>query len=189
MTIIADGAYSGEANVKAAEKCNIDLVTTNLTGKDAPDIYADFEFSKDGTRVTRCANGQEPKSCSYNPRTGQCTVSFHRHQCDGCPYADQCKRKINKRTVRLTVSQNSKKRAEQQRSRNSEEFKRACHFRNGVETVPSMLRRLFNIDHMPVRGLLPTKFVFGCKLGGLNFLKLCKYEQSRLKYAQKAVIV
>ncbi len=188
VTIIADGAYSGEENKKAAEQNNIDLVTTNLTGKDAPDIYADFEFNKDGTKVTRCANGQEPKSCSYNPKTGQCTVSFQRHQCDGCPYADQCKRKIYKRTVRLTISHNSKKRAEQQRSRESEEFKKACHFRNGVETVPSMLRRLFNIDNMPVRGLLPTKFVFGCKLGGLNFLKLCKHEQSRLKYAQKSVI-
>lgn len=184
VTIVADGAYSGAENEKAAAENNIELVTTNLTGKDAPDIHADFEFSEDGTSVVKCANGQTPKSCSYNARTGQCTVSFHKCQCEGCPYADQCKRKVFKRTVRLTISMKSKHRAQQQRSRGTDEFKAMSHFRNGVETVPSLMRRLFGVDHMPVRGKLRTKFFFGCKIGGLNFLKLCKYEQRMAKNTQ-----
>ena len=182
--LVADGAYSGEANETLGKDNNIHLVTTNLTGKEAPDINADFQFNEDGTRVTGCPNGKMPKSCSYNPKTGQCTVSFHRDQCEGCPYADRCKRKINKRTVRVTISLNSKNRAIQQRNRKTEEFKALSHFRNGVETVPSLLRRLFGVDHMPVRGKLRTKFFFGCKIGALNFLKLCKYEQSVAKCAQ-----
>ena len=184
VTLVADGAYAGQENEKLAQENNIDLQTTNLTGKDAPDINADFQFNEDGTRVIECPNGQKPKSCSYNPKNGQCTVSFHRCQCEGCPYADKCKRKINKRTVRITISLNSKNRAVQQRNRKTDEFKALSHFRNGVETIPSMLRRLFDVDRMPVRGKLRTKFFFGCKIGGLNFLKLCKYEQSLVKCAQ-----
>ena len=184
VTLVADGAYSGEENEKLAQENNIDLKTTNLTGKNTPDINADFQFNEEGTRVTGCPNGQKPKSCSYNPKTGQCTVSFHRIQCDGCPYADKCPRRVFKRTVRITISLNSKNRAMQQRNRNTDEFKNLSHFRNGVETVPSMLRRLFNVDHMPVRGKLRTKLFFGCKMGGLNFLKLCKYEQRLVKCAQ-----
>jgi len=184
VVIVTDGAYSGEENEKAAAGNNIELVTTNLTGKAAPDIYADFEFSEDGTSVIKCANGQTPKSCSYNARTGQCTVSFHKCQCEGCPYAGQCRRKVFKRTVRLTISIKSKHRAQQQRSRATDEFKSMSHFRNGVETIPSFMRRLFDVDHMPVRGKLRTKFFFGCKIGGLNFLKLCKYEQRVAKCAQ-----
>lgn len=186
VTIIADGAYSGEGNEKAAAENNIELVTTNLTGKEAPDIHADFEFSEDGTRVIKCANGQSPKSCSYNATTGQCTVSFHKCQCEGCPYAEQCRRKIFKRTVRLTITVKSKHRAQQQRNRATDEFKAMSHFRNGVETVPSFLRRIFDVDHMPVREKLRTKFFFGCKIGGLNFLKYCKFEQSKAKCAQNA---
>ena len=184
VTLVADGAYAGQENEKLAQENNIDLQTTNLTGKEAPDINADFQFNEDGTRVIECPNGQKPKSCSYNPKNGQCTVSFHRCQCEGCPYADKCKRKINKRTVRITISLNSKNRAVQQRNRKTDEFKALSHFRNGVETIPSMLRRLFDVDRMPVRGTLRTKFFFGCKIGGLNFLKLCKYEQSLVKCAQ-----
>lgn len=142
------------------------------------------ESGENGTAVIKCANGQTPKSCSYNARTGQCTVSFHKSQCEGCPYASQCKRKVFKRTVRLTISIKSKHRAQQQRSRATDEFKGMLHFRNGVETIPSFLRRLFDVDHMPVRGKLRTKFFFGCKIGGLNFLKFCKYEQSVAKCAQ-----
>ena len=184
VTLVADGAYSGQENEKLAKDNNINLETTNLTGKETPDINADFQFNEDGTRVTACPNGQEPKSCSYNPKTGQCTVSFHRCQCEGCPYADNCKRKVYKRTVRITTSLNSKNRAMQQRNRKTDEFKALSHFRNGVETVPSLLRRLFDVDHMPVRGKLRTKLFFGCKIGGLNFLKLCKYEQRLVKCAQ-----
>jgi len=184
VILVADGAYSGQENEKMAQDNNIDLETTNLTGKDAPDINADFQFNEDGTRVIGCPNGQQPKSCSYNPQTGQCTVSFHKCQCEGCPYEGKCKRKVFKRTVRITISQNSKNRAVQQRNRNTEEFKVLSHFRNGVETVPSLLRRLFDVDHMPVRGKLRTKLCFGCKIGGLNFLKLCKYEQRLVKCAQ-----
>jgi len=184
VTLIADGAYSGKENERLAQDKNIDLRTTNLTGKDAPDISADFQFNEEGTRVTECPNGQKPKSCSYNPKTGQCVVSFHRSQCEGCPHADKCTRKVYKRTVRIIISLNSKNRAMQQRNRETDEFKDLSHFRNGVETIPSMLRRLFNVDHMPVRGKLRTKLCFGCKIGGLNFLKLCKYEQRLVKCAQ-----
>lgn len=181
VTFTAHGAYSGEEIEKAARANNIEVINTNLTGREAPDIYADFEFNEEGTRITACANGHAPKSSSYNAKTGQCTASIHKSQCEGYPYADSCKRKINKRTVRVTLSIRSKHRAELQLDRGSGEFKAATHFRNGVETIPSFLRRIFNVDHMPVRGKLRTKLQFGFKISGLNFLKLCKYEQRMVK--------
>ena len=161
---------------------------TNLTGKDVPDINAYFQFNEYGTRVIGCPNGRKPMSCSYNPKSGQCTVSFHRHQCEGYPYVDKCKRKINKRTVRITISLNSKNRALQQRNRKTDEFKALSHSRNRVETVPSLLRRLFDVDRMSLRGKLRTKLLFGCKIGGLNFLKLCKYEKRLVKCAQISAV-
>ena len=64
-TLVADGAYSGEdLREKAAEK-NIDLVTTDLTGRETKDIYADFEFTEDGTGILQCPAGKKPESTSY----------------------------------------------------------------------------------------------------------------------------
>ena len=49
-TLVADGAYSGDDLKKKANEKNIDLVTTDLTGRETSDIYADFVFAKKVSR-------------------------------------------------------------------------------------------------------------------------------------------
>ena len=60
----------------------------------------------------------------------------------------------------------------------TDKFKELARIRNGVETIPSILRRKYQIDHMPVRGLLSTKLRFGIKLAALNLKKLSAYLNS-----------
>lgn len=177
VTIVTDGAYASGHNRELAEKKNIEFVTTNLTGRETEDILGDFEYNEDGTKVTKCPGGHVPKSCSYNPSTGQCTVSFYKSQCTKCPYYKQCHPKTFKRVCRKTVSANAKQRVLQQRMRKTERFRELARFRNGVETVPSILGRRYGVDHMPVRGLIKSRFVFGNKIAALNFKKFCKYMQ------------
>lgn len=92
VTVVADGAYSGKAQEEHAAENNVEIFTTNLTGKETKDIATDFEFNEDETRVTRCPNGKEPKSCSCS-KAGVCTVSFHKSDCENCPFRDQCQPK------------------------------------------------------------------------------------------------
>ena len=187
VTIVIDGAYAGQHITELAEENNVRLVHTNLTGRESEDILSDFEFNEEGNKVLKCPGGFEPKSCSYNQSTGQCVVSFQRNQCEQCPHKKQCHSKMFKRVSRKTVSLNAKHRAEQQRYRNTEEFKKLSRFRNGVETIPSILRRKYRIDKMPVRGLIRGRFWFGCKIGALNLRKFCKYMQSLENCVQNTV--
>ena len=53
--------------------------------------------------------------------------------------------------------------------------------RNGVETIPSILRNKYMVDKMPVRGKLKTKQFFGFKVAALNFSKLMRFTQGKLK--------
>lgn len=62
--------------------------------------------------------------------------------------------------------------------RRTDEFRKYASFRNGVEAIPSLLRRKYKIDCMPVRGKLPTAFFFGCKIGAINVSKFCRWIQS-----------
>ncbi|MBR2257705.1 MAG: transposase, partial [Blautia sp.] len=71
------------------------------------------------------------------------------------------------------------RRAVEARFRDTEEFSAESKFRNGVETLPSVLRRRYRVDEMPVRGLKRTKFRFGLSIGGLNFMKLLKFMKGR----------
>lgn len=188
VTIVADGGYSGKANQDLASEKNINIVTTDLLGRDVPEIYADFEFNEEGTKVTKCPAGYKPKSSSYMKPTGQCRASFEREYCAACPHKDQCKAKIHKRVSTVIVSVKSSARAKNQRQMHTEEFKNLARIRNGVETIPSILRREYHVDEMPVRGKLAGKFFFGCKIAALNFRKLFNFRKGQGNYAQNPVI-
>jgi hypothetical protein len=175
VTIVTDGAYSGEENHQLAESKNIELVTTDLLGRETKDIYADFIFSDDGQRIRLCPEGHEPKKSSFVKSNGQVRASFPKSQCENCPRREECKPKLYKKTSAVYVSKTSHERAKAQRLTKSRQFKFLARLRNGVETVPSTLRRKYDIDRMPVRGKIRMKHLFGFKIGALNFRKLLKY--------------
>lgn len=54
----------------------------------------------------------------------------------------------------------------------TEEFREYAHFRNGVEAVPSLLRRKYHVDKIPAHGKKQTGLHFGFKIAALNFQKL-----------------
>lgn len=187
--LVADGAYSGKENHDLASEKNIRLVNTDLSGKAVDDILADFAFNESGTKVLRCPAGHEPKPCGYTggkPR--QFHVSFTQEQCAECPNKDLCRAKLHKRVSSVTVSIKTHERAKQQKFMGAEEFRSLFRIHNGVETIPSMLRRLYRADRMPVRGLLRSRFFFGCKIGALNFRKLFSFRKGRGRYAQNPIL-
>ena len=69
----------------------------------------------------------------------------------------------------------------------SEEFKNYAKLRNGVETVPSNIRKNYNLEKMP-RGKQRGKFFFGSKIAALNFRKLFNYVKGLGHYAQNPVL-
>lgn len=165
------------------------MINTDLSGKPIDDIVADFVFNETGTKVLRCPAGYEPKSCGYSGgKSQQFHVSFLRDQCADCPNKERCKAKIHKRVSSVTVSIKSHERAKQQRFMGTEEFQNFFKIRNGVETLPSLLRRQYHADRMVVRGLIQGRFFFGCKIGALNFKKLFTYRKGLGHYAQNPVL-
>lgn len=60
----------------------------------------------------------------------------------------------------------------------TDEFCELVHFRNGVESIPSLLRRRYKVDKIPTHGKKQTRLHFGFKIGALNFQKLLDYYNS-----------
>ncbi len=187
INLVADGAYAGSENTQLAEEKNINLITTSLTGKDVEDTLADFEFDENGTEVLSCPAGYEPQDSHFSPSSQKCTVHFSLEQCGNCPNRDKCKASINKKNATVKVSKTSRDRAATQRKLKSEEYKNFARLRNGIETVPSSLRRNYNLDKLP-RGKQRGKFFFGSKIAALNFRKLFNFQRKRGHYAQNPVI-
>lgn len=171
--VVTDGAYYSVSLATQALQQGILHIPTNLTGIPTHEIYSQFVFNTDGTKVLKCPAGYEPKSFTCNSKTKACTCHFEHDHCCNCPHYGECKPKALKNGMwSVCCSQAKKIRALFQSFRNSNQFSFASRFRNGVETLPSILRRHFHVDCIPVRGLFRSSVRFGFDVAGLNFQKL-----------------
>lgn len=187
--IIADGAYCGAENTALAASKNIKLVTTDLTGIDVPDIYADFELNKEGNRIIKCPAGHSPISCCCSSSNGHMHASFSKEACMNCPHKNECKIKEHKNVCSIDISATAQYRATTRRYMKTDEFKALARLRNGVETLPSLLRNKYHVDHMTVRGKIRSRFFFGCKVAALNIRKLFTIRNGLGNYAQNSLLV
>lgn len=176
---ITDGAYCGEHNTDTAKEKNIRLVITALTGTETPDIYADFEFSEDGTKILKCPMGNVPKSRCQSSNNGRFYVSFPKDVCMSCPHREECRVKEHKEVCSFTVSFTAGDRAKAKRFMETEEFRLLSRIRNGIETAPSVMRKIYHADRMPVHGTRRNRLFFGCKVAAFNVRKLFSYRKGR----------
>ena len=186
-TLVADGAYSGDENVRIAEEKGVKLTTTDLTGKDADPITNEFVFNEGTGAIEECPAGNKPTKSRHSRKTGKTTATFPKHCCEDCPNKKRCKSHIHARVANVTISDTTIARAKARERMESEEFKNLARIRNGVETIPSILRRLYNADKSS-RGKARGRLNFGFKIGALNFKKLIAYRQGRGNYAQNPLL-
>ena len=186
LLMITDGGYFSCKNMEAASEKNIQLITTDLTGQDAKDILNQFVYNEDQTKVLQCPAGHSPRSscCVSNEKIKS---SFEKNQCANCPYREQCKPQMHKRTARVIIYKKSIIRAMLQKWITSKEFKDYARLRNGIETIPSNIRRNYHLEKLP-RGKQRGKFFFGCKIAALNFRKLFRYRKGLGNYASNPLI-
>ena len=182
VILVADGAYGGENNVSAAMEHHIRLVTTNFTSKKPADIFADFLFNEDGTQLLECIQGKHPTYTYYDERNDRCNAHFCLEDCVVCPYQKECNPRFQKSYALRELSWKAVNRAKQLRYMKTEEFGKLAHFRNGIESIPSLLRRRYHVDRIPTHGKKQTRFYFGFKIGAINFQKLLDYYNSLRNY-------
>ena len=181
--LVTDGAYGGENNVSAAKEHHIKLVTTNFTSHKPAEIFAEFQFNEEGTELLKCINGKKPLYTHYDANNDRCNASFALEDCRNCPYQQECKPRFRKNSALRELSWKAVNRAKQLRYMKTDEFRELAHFRNGVESIPSLLRRRYRVDKIPSHGKKQTRLHFGMKIGALNFQKLLDYYNSLEKCA------
>lgn len=174
VTLIADGAYSGMDNVAKAQENNIELITTALTGPAPSDIHNGFKIDREKHEVLSCPMGHQPEYYNHNEKRDDYRIIFAKEHCENCPNRDKCKAKIQQKNAVVKISQNMVDRANYIKSISTAEYIELQKKRNGVEGIPSILRRRYNVDRIPVRGFLASKLWFSLKIGAININRLLK---------------
>lgn len=103
--------------------------------------------------IIKCPMGYAPKKTTYYPKTGMCRALFKKNCCDNCPHKDKCQPKSQKKNYAVHVSKSMADRAAYLRLLGTETYTKYSHLRNAVEGIPSVLRRRYRVDDLPVFGL------------------------------------
>ena len=172
IRVVADGAYYGNSNIETAAEKNIELVTTAMTGSAPSEIHKDFIIDEETKAVVRCPAGYKPTYCWHNKKRDDYRLTFDREQCENCPHQPDCKSVIQKKYAMVKLSAAMVSRSAYQAKLGTDEYQELARFRNGVEGVPSILRRRYHVDEMPVYGLLNSKMWFSFKIGAVNIKKV-----------------
>ena len=69
----------------------------------------------------------------------------------------------------------------------TERYRELGRFRNGVEGVPSILRRRYRVDEIPVSGLTQSKIWFSFKIGAINVKRMLAAVCPKISYNKKFV--
>lgn len=181
QVFIADGAYNSDRLEELAAQKNIDLQTTSLTGAQPYDIDADFTLNDAGNEILSCPCGYVPTENKYNEKTGLITATMPENCCKDCPHKNDCNVYSNKKNTvsKVKLTKKMVKRAQQARYFTTEEGKANARIRNGVEGIMSVMRRKYDIDHLPVFGIDQVSNWIWTTLMSYNLVKYQKYERNQ----------
>lgn len=93
---------------------------------------------------------------------------FLKEHCNTCKNRKACGVKNQKNHAVVTITPKTIARAQYLAKLSTEEYKELTRMRNAVEGVPSVLRRRYHVDQIPVRGFVRSKAWFTMKIGAIN---------------------
>ena len=171
-TALTDGAYfSEEINNKAKAK-GIKVVPTNLVGGGKNSNADKFEIEEKEHLVKKRPSGHKPITSKF--KEGSYRVHFDKKHCNNCPLRKDCPVIKQKKSYLFKVSEKTLHRCQLITRMGTSEYQELARKRAGIEGIPSVLRRKYKIDHLPVRGEVRSKVYLGFKISAINCKRLIK---------------
>ena len=176
--LFMDGAYYTYKLAKKAIDVGIKYMPGELTGKkpsaDKMSFYENFNLDSDYENILSCANDKKPDYQEKNHNKNLFYAIFDKQKCAGCKLKSECRIKSKKKHNSVSFTEKRYDTGKLRKTMGEKEYIKECNQRAGVEGVPSVFRRKYNVDDMPVRGEVCQKIWFGFKVAAANFKKLLK---------------
>jgi hypothetical protein len=177
LKMIVDGAYFTIDLAKKAVAKGIELIPGQLTGRKQSESKMSygktFNLDEDNL-VTSCINGKEPFYSDYDAEKNVCTAKFSKKVCAACSLKEECRIQFQKKANTARFDKDRYLRDIYRSRMKTDKFIELTNQRAGVEGLPSVFRRFYNVDSMPVRGKVRSKLYFGFKVLASNVKKLFK---------------
>ena len=178
--MVSDGAYYSSEVIKKGEKEGIEVSFSAINGRKPPDDQLGANaFTIEDHRITGCPGGAVPLESEYDEEKELFKARFDHKDCDACEHRDDCIFKEQRKSNLVSFTKKKLITDTQRSLLGTEEHRRLGDFRAGVEGVPSVFRRVYHVDSIPVRGLIRSRVWHHFKVMAYNF-------KSCLGYLKKA---
>ena len=171
-TALIDGAYFSEEINKKAKAKGIKMIPTNLVGGGKNNNADKFEIEEKEHLVKKCPYGHKPINSKF--KEGSYRARFDKKHCSNCPFREDCPVIEQKKSYLFKVSEKTLHRSRLITKMGTSEYQELAKKRAGIEGIPSVLRRRYKIDHLPVRGEVRSKVYLGFKISAINCKRLIK---------------
>ena len=131
-----------------------------------------FEIDEKEHLVKRCPPGHKPITSKF--KEGSYRVRFDKKHCINCPLRKNFPVIEQKNSYLFRVSEKTLQRPQLISKMGTSEYQELARKRAGAEGIPSVLRRRYKIDHLPVRRLVRVKVYLGFKISAINCKRLIK---------------
>ncbi|MFW5737237.1 MAG: transposase [Halanaerobium sp.] len=178
--LFMDGAYYSYDLARKAIKAGIKYMPGELMGKkpaaDKMTVYQNFDLDSNYENILSCANDKEPDYQEKNPDKNSfyAVFDFDKEKCADCRLKSECRIKAKKKHNSISFTEKQYETGKLRKTIGEKEYIKECNQRAGVEGLPSVFRRKYNVDDMPVRSEVCQKIWFGFKVAAANFKKLLK---------------
>ena len=169
-TEIVDGGFYSDKLDEKANEMGIELHPTELVGKKPKETnISKFTIDEENHQVLKCPNNKEPIVSKYNEEKETITAKFDKSCCENCPMREKCCISFKPKKTNTLRATNQQIKSDKIRiSRLSEEYQQISNMRAGIEGAPSLLRRRYNIDDRPVKGLFRLKLDLSTSVIAIN---------------------
>jgi len=183
LKLLMDGTYyTFELAQKALSFC-IKFIPGDLTGKkpaqDKMTYFENFTLDEEREKILSCAGGYEPVYQEKQDDKDRIYAVFAKKPCRLCKLKDQCRVNLNNKQNSVSFTEKRYEIGRLRQKMGTQEYKELANKRAGIEGIPSVLRRKYDIDYMPVRGVVAQKLFLGFKIGAINFKKLLKGRKTK----------
>jgi len=181
--VCCDGLYcnSLELRTYAMSRAIIPVCGT-LTGYGYDELTQGFQVNLDGHTVTECPAGKAVEMVNWNEVKGTVRLHVPGGECATCPHRDTCGASILKNgtgSLQLKLSRYAE--SQTMHDMGEETFREFVNKRNGVEGVPSVLRRAYDIDDVPYFGIWYARYTVCLSVTAMNLRTLLRFRQDKIR--------
>ncbi len=180
QTLVSDGAYFSQKVVEKADEKKVNLSFSALNGRSVVEetLGADqFVIDPETELILACPDGHVPLNAERDREKETYKARFAKETCASCPLKEHCIIKEQAKSNLVTFTDKQLTIAIYRTRLGTAEHQALGDFRAGVEGVPSVLRRRYRIDELPVRGLIRARIWDNLKIMAYNFSSVHSYLQ------------